>query len=303
MPRLSIIVPHIASRDALETTILSVLENRPDSAELVVVHAGDYEDPYALDGDELRLVEAEPHRDLVGMLNDCLPFTRGNVIHTLVPGCTVTEAWTDSSLSWFQDDKVATVSPSVCDPASDDRPYSGLDFHCLPRRLWSREKRRGESVAASICGGFYRRSLLVALGGWFQPTSREVAEVELALAAQALGFRCLAEPNCTLFTAASSVEGQAGGYAMGHAAGRLAMAYSQATGSNLASESLAARIGHLAGCVFSPHSVAERLGWVLGVSDRCWAAAIHERLEEARAVLDDQAAVEGQAHMRLRRAA
>jgi hypothetical protein len=153
-----------------------------------------------------------------------------------------------------------------------------------------------------MCGGFYRRTLLMALGGWFPPTSREVAEVELALAAQALGFRCLAEPNSTLFAEASSVEGQAGGYAMGHAAGRLAMAYSQATGSNLASESLAARIGHLAGCVFSPHSVAERLGWVLGVSDRCWAAAIHERLEEARAALA-QAASEEQAHMRLRRAA
>jgi len=96
-------------------------------------------------------------------------------------------------------------------------------------------------------------------------------------------MRGVAEPESRMTAPRSVIEGQLGGYQVGSYAGKLAMAYSQLVSNPLASDSFAARIGHLAGGLISPSSVAERLGWVLGLSDRSLVAEIRTRIEEAEA--------------------
>ncbi len=44
-PRLSIIVPYCRDEAAFETTLVSVLENRPNQCEVLVPHDGSYQDP------------------------------------------------------------------------------------------------------------------------------------------------------------------------------------------------------------------------------------------------------------------
>jgi hypothetical protein len=77
------------------------------------------------------------------------------------------------------------------------------------------------------------------------------------------------------------MEGKLGGYALGHDAGRLLMAYSEVANGLVEPESLAGKLGHLAGGLVSPKSVAERLGWVLGSTDRSLVADIRWRLARA----------------------
>jgi len=281
VPRLSIIVPHISDDASLETTILSVLENRPQGSELLVVHVGNYNDPYKLDHDEIRLVEAPIGSELVELVSLAASEACGSILHTLLPGCCVEANWTAPAMAWFQDATIGAVSPSVMTNDGRSSTYAGLDPHCLPRRSWCQRIRRGEDAVASMCGGFYRRQTIQALGGWMPMSQREGAEAEMALAMQVLSMRGIVEPESRLSAPKSVIEGHLGGYALGNYAGKLAMAYSQISPSSLASNSLAARIGHLAGGLISPTSVAERLGWVLGVADRSLVEDVRRRIEQA----------------------
>ena len=51
MPRLSIIIPALGNSARLESTLVSVLENRPLDCDIIVVHTGEYNDPYDLAGE------------------------------------------------------------------------------------------------------------------------------------------------------------------------------------------------------------------------------------------------------------
>ena len=95
------------------------------------------------------------------------------------------------------------------------------------------------------------------------------------------------------------MEGKLGGYSLGHDAGRLAVAYAQLPDAPATVERLSSRLGQLATGIISPSSVAERLGWALGCSDRTLVQTIHWRLERARLALQSTAAVPSQ----IRRAA
>ena len=68
MPRLSIIVPHRHQDSRLEATLLSLLENRPDDSEIIVVHDGSYGDPYKL-VDEVIFIEEERSSNTLKLLN------------------------------------------------------------------------------------------------------------------------------------------------------------------------------------------------------------------------------------------
>ncbi len=58
-PRLSILIPALGIAEELERTLLSVLENRPEDAEVVVVDAFGYDDPYDLGSAEVRLIHSD----------------------------------------------------------------------------------------------------------------------------------------------------------------------------------------------------------------------------------------------------
>ncbi len=58
VPRLSIVVPISRDLAAFESTLISVLENRPRDCEVLVTHDGSYDDPFNL-CDEVRFVIAD----------------------------------------------------------------------------------------------------------------------------------------------------------------------------------------------------------------------------------------------------
>jgi hypothetical protein len=47
VPRLSIIIPVLGSSTRLESTLVSVLENRPPDCEILVLLGAPYDDPFA----------------------------------------------------------------------------------------------------------------------------------------------------------------------------------------------------------------------------------------------------------------
>lgn len=207
-PKLSILIPALDRLDQLEPTLVSVLANRPERCEIVVVLSADYDDPYQLEG-EVRFLVAAECRTVVDALNAGLRACRGQVIHVLGCGAEVPDGWTAPIWDHFQDSRVAAVAPLVLGAKAAGRiRAAGLDYTLggVRRELSSGQLHAAapaeplDVVAAPLVAGFYRAAYLVALG---QAFSREfgdaLADVELGLRLQRLGCRTVLEPRSLVF--------------------------------------------------------------------------------------------------------
>ena len=67
-PRLSIVIPAPGDEETLEETLVSVLENRPEDSEIVVVLGFGYHDPWSV-GAEVRFIQAPIGSNRVACIN------------------------------------------------------------------------------------------------------------------------------------------------------------------------------------------------------------------------------------------
>ena len=109
-PRLSIVIPTPTDTAAMEETLVSVLEHRPDDCEIVVALACEYADPWNI-REEVRFVQAPAGSSLVSCVNLGMAASEGDVVHILAAGWRATEGWTDLPLERFEDDDVGAVVP------------------------------------------------------------------------------------------------------------------------------------------------------------------------------------------------
>ena len=88
---LSIVIPAIGDTAALEDTLVSVLENRPDDCEVVVPLGCPYDDPWGI-RDEVRFVQAPVGSGLVTCTNLGIASSAGSVVHVLAAGWRAAQA-------------------------------------------------------------------------------------------------------------------------------------------------------------------------------------------------------------------
>jgi hypothetical protein len=278
VPRLSIIIPHLLDDSGLEITLLSILENRESDFEVLLAHDGRYNDPYGLDQDELILIESEPGASFSQQLNLAVSAACSPVVQVLLPGAVVDPNWSDEALHLLRDKSVSAVCQPIQDRETKD-VYLGISGESLPHR---RVTDSADIAAAPLlCGGLFRKRLLKSIGGWLEPCTREVAEVEFALLVSAMDIEIETAEQVTIQAPKRVAAGQEAGYEIGRSCGQLACAYSAIEESGVVLDSLARRLGHLAGGLMSPKTVAERLGWVMGIRDRTFVRAVQRRLELA----------------------
>ena len=67
MPRLTILIADTGGAGPLEATLASVLQFRPASCEVVVVHRGKYDDPYGLSS-EVHFIAGPPRANTIDLL-------------------------------------------------------------------------------------------------------------------------------------------------------------------------------------------------------------------------------------------
>lgn len=206
--RLSIVIPVLRSFELLEDTLLSVLENRPDRCEVVVVSAESYSDPYDLAG-EVRFIEQPAASSIVDLINAGIEASAAGALHVLVCGAEVTEGWSDAPLRHLAEARIAAVAPLVLDHRQ--RPNivaAGLKYLAGGQRCASLEGLPAESAGAmpaqvlgpSIVAGFYRRDALELLGEAFSPMLGDhLADVDLALRLRRAGFEAVLEPSSIVY--------------------------------------------------------------------------------------------------------
>ena len=174
---LSIVIPAIGDTAALEDTLVSVLENRPDDCEVVVPLGCPYDDPWGI-RDEVRFVQAPVGSGLVTCTNLGIASSAGSVVHVLAAGWRATPGWTDSAVAHFADDSVAAVVPLGVSAEDHDRVVSagirvtrgGRRTAVVPRGNAAAERvdvSKLRSSGPALEAGFWRADVLAAIGPGF----------------------------------------------------------------------------------------------------------------------------------------
>ncbi len=207
MPRLSIVIPCVLGADCFETTLASVLQNRPDDCEVLVVQPCPYTDPYELKH-EVRFVEGPAHASLLELINLAFQVAEGSVVHLLSCDLEVLEGWTQPAVAHFRDPAVAAVAPLIVRKGALDQVVArGVCYRSGGARHVQRARRtRTESdslLGPILAAGFYRRDTVREIGGFRQDVGVELADVDVALRLRSAGYRCLHEEVSRLTTQVS----------------------------------------------------------------------------------------------------
>lgn len=208
MIRLSIVVPAYRNQQTLDQTLLSLLENRPAECEVIVACADGYVDPYGLD-DEVRFVRTAARGGWPALANRGLAAGQGDVVHLLEPGVLVEEGWTEPAVEVLRfEQEVSAVSPLVftAADANSASPVTGVRLDPSGRRVEVEYANKGttlrnfEVLGPSRRAGFYRRSALLAVGGWDPRMGELHADIDLGCALAACGGVCKVVPSCQVKT-------------------------------------------------------------------------------------------------------
>ncbi len=127
MPRLSIVIPVLGDPQQFESTLVSVLENRPDDCQIILALNRPYDDPYQLDG-EVEFVRLPRKAGWADELNAAWAVCRAEIVAVLACGAEVTPDWTEAALAAFSDPLVASAAPLIVhdpQPAEAGRPAPG----------------------------------------------------------------------------------------------------------------------------------------------------------------------------------
>lgn len=207
MQRLSIVIPLAGSVKRMEDSLVSILENRPDDCQIVVVLNEVYADPYDLKN-EVRFVYAPIGCKPVECLNRGLDAAEGEIVHVLMPGAEVSPGWSEVALAHFQDRRVAAVAPLILRPDDPHRVVSaGLEYRrggsfrrsCRAGQLAAVGRQTRATLGPDMLAGFYRKSAIDAVDRFCGETGTAYAAVDLALKLRHAGYDCVFEPDCRMY--------------------------------------------------------------------------------------------------------
>jgi hypothetical protein len=290
VPRLSIVIPCLGGAAEFDGTLVSVLQNRPADCEVLVAHAQPYDDPYDL-AHEVRFVEA-PGDSLVELINAGAEQARGEIVHNLACGLEVAEGWTAAAMQHFDDAEIAAVSPIVLAADQTTVAAAGVRWSLGGARVVVNDPRvlsagagrlRTQILGPALVAGYYRRDVLLALGGFEPALGDELADVGLALDIEALGLLAVCERSSQIVQPAQPRSAQASSAVAARAAQRLFHRH-------------AARRGLAASLAVHPVTVAcdwlqraarlnglgTLVGRAMGLCELATLGDYHERLETAR---------------------
>ena len=172
---LSIVIPTFQRTDLLRNCLRSVVCHAPAGAEIIVVADGSPgTDVSEFPG--VRLLRLSRGSGFCAAANAGIAAATGAIVELLNDDTEVTAGWAEAAINCFGDPRVAAVAPlvlmslsdrAIIDSAGDDYDFGGFAGkrgHGEP--LSPPYLRRQEVFGASGSSAFYRRDLLLRVGGF-----------------------------------------------------------------------------------------------------------------------------------------
>lgn len=218
MPRLSILIPCLGGAAEFDSTLVSVLQNRPAKCEVIVLHTQKYDDPYGL-SDEVDFVRVSDARTMTRLINEGLRVASADVVHIVASGLEVEEGWTEPAMRHFRDSAVAAVAPLV---NLHGQGIAGACFSRGGRRtLVSSGSVPAKAFGPTLMAGFFRNEVLHAAKGFEESFGDELADVSLALTLERLGFKSVFEAHSRLSAGEKLAIGRSNPFKVGSRAEKL----------------------------------------------------------------------------------
>lgn len=199
IPRLSIVIPICSDHESFESTLISVLENRPHGCEVIVANDGTYSDPFHL-ADEVRFVVGSSSR-LVDLVSVGATESRSRFVHVIADGIRATAGWIDGAIEKFEHHDAACVAPIIRQAKTNRIVAAG--WHDTDSRLCEPAYRNQKQVnlnspkriGAYVQASLWRREVLTSMRdafGGHDPVEASYAYEHLLRSA---GWRCVLAPE------------------------------------------------------------------------------------------------------------
>jgi GT2 family glycosyltransferase len=207
-PPLSVVIPAHNRADLLRLCLASVVRHAPDGAEVLVV---DDASPDRIVSDTAaafgaRVLRLERRGGFCAAANAGLGAAAAPVVELLNDDTEVSPGWADVALAHFDDPSVGAVAPLVlCRPSTDTTPLvdSAGDRYFVGGVAGKRGRGRplgpaflqgGDVFGASASSAFYRRDLVLRLGGFPPEFGAYFEDVDLSFRLHWAGARVYYEP-------------------------------------------------------------------------------------------------------------
>jgi len=194
-PRLSIVIPIGQDLAAFESTLISVLENRPNDCEVLVVNDGSYDDPFDL-CDEVRFVVADS-AGTIDLIAAGATAARARFVHILADGIQATCGWLDGAIEKFEHPNAAAVAPVIRHSQSGEVLAAGWGDSaarlCVPVRVATAESDPSPSpfFGPYLQASLWRAAVLQTLSNSFAGQDPVEASYAYAYLVRAAGWRCV----------------------------------------------------------------------------------------------------------------
>lgn len=195
IPRLSVIIPIGRDLAAFESTLISVLENRPDDCEVLVANDGSYDDPFEL-CDEVRFVVGDSANTL-DLITAGVLAARARVVHILADGVQATCGWLDAALEKFEHHDAAAVAPVIRHSTSGQVIAAGWGDTaarlCVPLPIDAGEPngKRPPFIGPFLQASLWQTEILRSLTPAYTGRDVVAASYTYCYLVQAAGWRCV----------------------------------------------------------------------------------------------------------------
>lgn len=205
MQTFSIVVPLLGNTVSNDNTLASILQNRPDGCQIIVVHGPEYDDPHNLaeEGVELICVRRKPN--LIRYLNHALEVSKGEFVGLVRPGVCLSDNWHNSVAEAFAHKSTGSVAPLLVSEKRQTQVVAagvqkGMGFRRTVlgtgKSIRAFQKKTPQLYGPTTWVGFYRRELLNAIGRIDEQLDPFYLDLEIGLCLSTLGFGCQPCPDC-----------------------------------------------------------------------------------------------------------
>jgi GT2 family glycosyltransferase len=223
LPALSIVIPSHQRTDLLRACLASVLQHAPPDTQIIVVDDGSAErrvSAVAAHFPAVTCVRLPRRAGFCVAANVGIHAACGDIVELLNDDTEVTAGWAEAALTSFADAKVAAVAPLVLcreqtngNPRIDsagDRYYLGgvasKRGHGQPLR--AEYLNAGSVFGASGSSGFFRRDVLLRVGGLPEQFGAYFEDVDLAFRLHRAGYEARFEPRSRVYHHVSASYGR-----------------------------------------------------------------------------------------------
>jgi hypothetical protein len=304
VPRLSIVLPCLQFSNEFENSLASILQNRPYDCEVLVTHANEYNDPYALSG-EVCFLHIPEATNIPQLVNAGFEAARSGVVHVLQCGVSVEEDWVEPALECLQQEHVGIVTPVVVNSKQPDillaagwrlTPAGRCHLYASGKKIAKLSHAPNTILAPTIAAGFYRRSLWRLLR-WETHLPQELTPLAFSLAAQELGIHTVLNANSIIHANEECITSQLEpfGYTLARGAEVL---YRRQVSPNQRWQSQLLHAAYIAletlAAVPSPKAVSGLYGRFMGMLSSKQEKAYHEKITQCQLRLQEQRAEQEQ---------